>query len=213
MVWGSTEIVCSMHRSLEWKISLHMMETRGAMRHVGGKQLELSEENDKMEQSIVESDEGEYCCAGSMCGIDKSQTKLIYKADIRHQCCVCKKVMHGGICGAEALTVLTDQVFAVGAVVCFMCINDTSSKPYKLILFFHYCLFTYIVVMHLIYCYLSASTNNTVGNVTAIEKSPAQILIPNPVEVWRNNDTNNNTFTSNLATHASSQGKNQVKVY
>src|SRR5687768_3995858 len=77
------------------------------------KVMELPLESDVVEHNSVDADDGEYCCAGTMCGIDKSQSKLIKKINIRHQCWDCKKAMHGGICGAEASTILTNQACAV----------------------------------------------------------------------------------------------------
>src|SRR5687768_8251881 len=41
----------------------------------------------------------------------------------------------------------------------------------------------------------------------SVKMTQTQVVIPNPVEVWRNDDTDGITVTSDLASHASSRGK------
>ena len=68
--------------------------------------------------------EGEFCCAGVLCGKAKESTTYIVKSMIRHRCCVCKKGMHGGICGAEAATILMASECSPSSVICFLCIAE-----------------------------------------------------------------------------------------
>ena len=42
--------------------------------------------------------------------------------------------MHGGICGAEASTILKNSVFGPNAVICNLCINMEQKKSGKFLL-------------------------------------------------------------------------------
>lgn len=65
----------------------------------------------------IDKEDGEYCCAGDLCGISVDNSCFILKASIKHRCIVCKGTMHGGVCGAEANTVLKNVDLGTMAVI------------------------------------------------------------------------------------------------
>ena len=86
-------------------------------------------------QETSGGDKGEFCCSGKLCGKAKESTTFIKKNMICHKCCICNKAMHGGLCGAEASTILLENECTATAVICFLCIKK-KGKLY-LYLFSH----------------------------------------------------------------------------
>ena len=55
--------------------------------------------------------EGEFCCAGILCGKSSEITTFIAKEFIKHKCIDCKKAMHGGLCRLEASVIYKEKFF------------------------------------------------------------------------------------------------------
>jgi len=90
--------------------------------------------NELPNQISNKNNQGEYCCAGKLCGMKGINNGFIPKKNFRHKCVKCKGVMHGGICGAEASTVLNLNC-GHNDVICFICIeahNKTIGMYYWL---------------------------------------------------------------------------------
>jgi len=71
----------------------------------------------------ININQGVYCCAGELCGMKGINNGFIIKEKIQHKCVKCNGVMHGGICGAEASTILTTTICGHMDVICFVCMN------------------------------------------------------------------------------------------
>ena len=67
--------------------------------------------------------DGEFCCAGEKCGMALTGSTFIACNKIKHKCVVCEKAVHGGICGAEACTILAENNGSPNGVICFLCIS------------------------------------------------------------------------------------------
>ena len=78
---------------------------------------------------------GEYCCAGVLCGVSNGEVSFMLTAVIKHRCVICKGAMHGGICGAEASTVLENCNLGTMDVICFPCITKENTKKVKKIIY------------------------------------------------------------------------------
>lgn len=94
-------------------------------------QTEKQKISNNNEDEEIFSEEGENCCAGSLCGKASEGNIFICKPNIKHRCVQCKLAMHGGLCGAEASTIITDIACGSNSVVCFICIKKRMSIPAK----------------------------------------------------------------------------------
>ena len=81
-----------------------------------------------LENNTANEVEGELCCAGILCGKANEATIFIAKSLIKHRCCVCRKAMHGGLCGAEASTILVQSECSLNSVICHICINNREKE-------------------------------------------------------------------------------------
>jgi hypothetical protein len=68
------------------------------MEQVGNMEGEVSDDIENIETLP----DGEFCCAGILCGKSQEKTTFIAKEFIKHRCINCTKAMHGGLCGSEA---------------------------------------------------------------------------------------------------------------
>jgi len=82
----------------------------------------VSINNAMQERDFVE------CCVGIQCELALTQSNQICKNNIRHSCVVCKLPVHGGICGAEASTVLSDGDCETNGVICYLCIDKLNQS-------------------------------------------------------------------------------------
>jgi len=88
----------------------------------------LNKSNNNRKDMNVNDSDVVMCCAGEQCGLSKSQSNFILISKIKHRCIVCLKAMHGGVCGAEACTVLKESECGPNAVICFPCIDKECMK-------------------------------------------------------------------------------------
>jgi len=81
-----------------------------------------------MNQNSVDLNKGVFCCAGIDCKMKGTQSAFILFENIRHKCYMCKKPMHGGICGAEASTIISDTDCGHNEVICSICITKKQTN-------------------------------------------------------------------------------------
>jgi hypothetical protein len=98
--------------------------------------LETIDTDDRTDTTTIEV--GEFCCASILCGKAKETTTYIEQSMICHRCCICRKAMHGGICGAEAATILLATECTSTSVICFLCIQKKVRVFYYLIWSYKY---------------------------------------------------------------------------
>lgn len=94
-------------------------------------QLETNDREGEITTNTTMTEDGENCCSGDRCGMIESETKFIIRKNIRHKCCVCKGAMHGGICGAEATTIMINSRCDQNDVICFVCIDKETKSNCK----------------------------------------------------------------------------------